>query len=207
MSRNKFKTSNWIIVFIVILLIALITLFRVPILEKIGSNLVYRSDLVPSDAIVVLAGSHSGNRIKEAVRIFKKGMGKVIIFSGYTLYPGMDSHVGMKQYAIRLGVPEDKIIAEKANGETSTRGEAYVNLKQLEHLKAESFILVTSSFHTRRSHWVYKREIKKLGMEIILRVQPAPDPRAPIDSWWKIRSGKIQILLEYIKTFYYFFAY
>ena len=134
-------------------------------------------------------------------------MGKVIIFGGYTFYPGMESHVGMKQYAIRLGVPESKIIAEKAIGETSTGGESYFNLKQLKRLKTKSFILVTSSFHTRRSHWIYEREIKKLDMDIIFQVHPAPDPRVPIPGWWKIRSGKVSIFLEYLKCLYYFFTY
>ena len=193
----------WVILFSAIILFV----FRTPVFEKIGNFLVFQDELEPSDAIVVLVGSSTGNRIEEAVRVFDKGMGKVLVFSGYSYYPGMDSHRGMKQYAIKLGVPDDKIVAEKAIGETSTWGEALANIKLLKRLKAKSLILVTSSFHTRRSHWVYKHVIKSLNMDITLRVHPAYDPKVPYPGWWKIRSGKKMVFDEYIKLFYYFITY
>jgi uncharacterized SAM-binding protein YcdF (DUF218 family) len=200
------KVPKWlrIILFSAIILFV----FRTPVFEEIGNFLVFQEELEPSDAIVVLAGSSTGNRIEEAVRLFDNGMGKVLVFSGYSYYPGMDSHRGMKQYAIKLGVTEDKIVAEKKTiGETSTWGEALNNMKLLKRLKAKSFILVTSSFHTRRSHWVYERVIKSLNMDIALRVQPAYDPKVPYPGWWKIRSGKKYVFDEYIKIFYYFITY
>tara|TARA_Y100001936_G_scaffold237242_1_gene267600 strand:+ start:786 stop:1403 length:618 start_codon:yes stop_codon:yes gene_type:complete len=205
MSRDSFKLTTLIIAFFFVALI--IFIFKIPLLDKIGDNLVYRSKLVPSDAIVVLAGSPKGNRIEEAVQLFKKGMGKVMVFVGYPLYPGINSDEVMKNYAISLGVPEENIIARKLTGEISTLGEALCNLKQLELLKAKSFILVTSSHHTRRSRRTYEFAMKKLDMKLILRVQPAHDPRVPIPGWWKIHSGKREILFEYIKSFYYFLAY
>ena len=208
MENKTFGFSKWIVTGVVFSVLgSLLFIFKTPVLEKIGSNLVYQTELVPSDAIVVLAGSPTGNRIEEAVRIFDKGMGKVIVFSGYTYYPGMDSHIGMKQYAIKLGVPEDKIVTEKATGENSTWGEALANLKQLERLKAKSLILVTSSYHTRRSHWVYERAIKNLNLDIALLVQSASDPRVPYPGWWKIRSGKKNVFNEYIKLLYYLIVY
>ena len=181
--------------------------FRTPVFEELGNFLVFQDELEPSDAIVVLAGSSTGNRIEEAVRLFDNGMGKVLVFSGYSYYPGMDSHRGMKQYAIKLGVPDDKIVAQKATGEISTWGEALANIKLLERLKAKSLILVTSSFHTRRSHLVYERAIKSLNMDITLRVQPAYDPKVPYPGWWEIRSGKKKVFEEYIKLFFYFITY
>jgi uncharacterized SAM-binding protein YcdF (DUF218 family) len=208
MKSKAFNIPKWVKASTLIFFVVLVAfIFRTPVLERIGAHLIYQDELKPSDAIVVLAGSHSGNRMEEAVRIFDKGMGKIIVFSGYTYYPGMDSHIGMKQYGIKLGVPEDKIIAEKANGENSTWGEAFFNLRQLERLKIKSFILVTSSFHTRRSHWVYERAIKSLNMDITFRVQPASDPRVPYPGWWKIRSGKKKVFNEYIKLLYYHIAY
>jgi uncharacterized SAM-binding protein YcdF (DUF218 family) len=205
MNSRAFDIPKWLLVILFAALVLFV--FRAPVLEKIGTHLVFQDELKPSDAIVVLVGSHSGNRMEEAVRVFEKGMGKVIVFSGYTYYPGMDSHFGMKQYAIKLGVPEDKIVTEKAAGENSTWGEALANLEKLERLKAKSFILVTSSFHTRRSHWVYERAIKSLNMDIILRVQPAADPKVPYPEWWKIRSGKKYVFNEYIKFLYYLIVY
>jgi uncharacterized SAM-binding protein YcdF (DUF218 family) len=201
----KIKASKW--VWVILFSAIILFVFRTPVFEEIGSFLVFQDELEPSDAIVVLSGSTTGNRIEEAVRVFHKGMGKVLVFSGYTYYPGIDSHRGMKQYAIKLGVPDDKIVAEKATGEISTWGEALANLKLLERLNVKSLILVTSSFHTRRSHWVYERAIKNLDMDITLRVQPAYDPKVPYPGWWKIRSGKKKVFDEYIKFIYYFITY
>jgi uncharacterized SAM-binding protein YcdF (DUF218 family) len=205
MNSKAFNIPKWLLVILFVVLVLFV--FKTPVLEKIGSNLIYQDELKPSDAIVVLAGSPTGSRIEEGVRIFKRGLGKVIIFSGYTYYPGMDSHVGMKKYAVKLGVPEDKIVTDKATGENSTWGEALNNLKQLERLKAKSFILITSSFHTRRSHWVYERAIKSLDLDITFLVQPAPDPKVPYPGWWEIRSGKKNVFNEYIKSLYYLISY
>lgn len=205
MNIKAFNVIKWLLVILFATLVLFV--FRAPVLEKIGSSLIYQDELKPSDAIVVLAGSHTGNRIEEAVRIFEMGMGKVLLFSGYPSYPGMYSHVGMRQYAIKLGVPDDKIVVKKATGEISTWGEALANLKLLEKLKAKSFILVTSSYHTRRSRWVYERAIKSLNMDIALLVQPAPDPKVPFPEWWKIRSGKKNIFIEYLKVLYYLITY
>ncbi len=188
-------------------IVLILVIFRVPIMEKIGGVLVYQDELKPSDAIVVLTGSRTGDRIEEAVRVFNEGMGKVIIFSGYSYYPGMDSNIGMKNYAIQLGVQEEKIITEKSDEENSTWGEAISNLKQLERLQAKSFILVTSNFHTRRSHWVYERAIQKLQLDITFRVQPSPDPETPFPDWWEARTGQKNVFNEYIKFLYYFISY
>jgi uncharacterized SAM-binding protein YcdF (DUF218 family) len=205
MNINAFNKLKWLLVILFAAMVLFV--FRSPVIENIGRFLVWQDELKPSDAIVVLTGSSTGNRIEEAARIFDKGMGKVIVFSGYSYYPGMDSHIGMKEYAIKLGVARDKIVTERATGEISTWGEALVNLKQLERLKAKSFILVTSSFHTRRSRWVYERAIKSLNMDITIHVQPAPDPKVPYPGWWKIRSGKKKVFDEYIKLLYYRFTY
>ena len=113
MSRVRFKLTAPIIG---LCFVVLMIFFKIPLLEKIGDNLVYRTKLVPSDAIVVLAGSPAGNRMEEAVRLFKKGMGKVIVFGVYSIYPGVNSHDVMKNYAIQLGVPEEKIITGKLTG-------------------------------------------------------------------------------------------
>jgi uncharacterized SAM-binding protein YcdF (DUF218 family) len=208
MERDNKNFSKWIFPTAAFLFLCLVFfIIRVPLLERIGSNLVIQDEIKPSDAIVVLAGSHTGNRMDEAVRVFNKGMGKVLVFSGYPYYPGMDSHFGMQQYAIKHGIPKEKIAMEKATGERSTWGEALSNLKQLEQLKARSFILVTSSFHTRRSKWVYERSIEKLNMDISFSVQSAPDPTVPYPAWWKARSGQKKIFNEYLKLAYYYIVY
>jgi uncharacterized SAM-binding protein YcdF (DUF218 family) len=161
--------------------------------------------LTTTDAIVVLAGSSTGNRIKEAARLYHEGFANKLVFSGFQIYPGTHSSTLMKTYAQKLGVPENNILTKNTDEAISTQGESLANLKLLEEQQIKSFILVTSSFHTRRAQLIYERSISLLGYDIKLLVSPAKDPIAPIDSWWNLRTGKKMIFLEYIKSVAYYF--
>ncbi len=186
-----------------ILFIAVFFLYQDGILRAIGNNLVKQDFLQPADAIVVLAGSFSGNRMREAVDLMQKGYGRFILFSGVQVYPGVYTHSFMKKYAIQLGIPEKKILTQVLTKERSTLGEAIENIKGLHTHGLKSMILVTSAYHTKRSHAVYQRLIDSGGKDIQLMVHPAVDPDIPIEAWWKTRLGVKQIFLEYFKLIFY----
>ena len=169
---------------------SLIIFTSTPFISSISEFLVHEDKLEPAEAIVVLSGSGTGNRVEAASELFSKGFGKVMIFSGVQLYPGFYQYTLMKDYAINLGVPENKIIAKKIVGENSTWGEGIFNLKLLKENNIKSFILVTSAFHTRRAHAVYEKLIAELGYEFKYMVYPAKDPLVPIKGWWGTRRGK-----------------
>ncbi len=167
--------------------------------------LVHDDPLVNSEAIVVLAGSHTGNRIKEAAKLYHDGHGKKIVFSGFELYPDTNTSTLMKNYALKLGVPEKDIIAEISGGEVSTRGESVSNLEILKKNQIKNFILVTSAFHTRRAKLIYEKTNSLLGHGFKCLVHPANDPLVPIDEWWRMRTGQKAIFLEYVKSIAYYF--
>ena len=169
-------------------------------LNGVSKFLVQKGPLEPAEVVVVLSGSGTGNRIRAGAELFKKGLGKFILISGTKVYPGIYTHTLMKKYAINMGVPGDKIIASKIEGEISTWGEGIYNLKKMQENKFKSFILVTSSFHTNRAHAVYKKLIDDLGYDFKFMVYPAIDNRVPIKGWWKTRIGKKVVLLEYLST-------
>ena len=146
------------------------------------------------------SGSSTENRIKAGVILFQKGLGKIIIISGEKIFPGYHTHSLMKNHAINLGVPADKIITSRIEGEISTWGEGIHNLQKLKENKFKSFILVTSEFHTNRAHAVYEKLINHLGYDFKFMVYPAKDDRAPINDWWKSRTGTKAIFLEYLAT-------
>jgi uncharacterized SAM-binding protein YcdF (DUF218 family) len=175
-------------------------LFPEFILTKFSEALVYEDALVPAEAIVVLTGSWSGNRMSGGASLFKKGFGKFVAFAGYEIYPGTNKYVLMKKYAVQLGVPENKILIEpEISGELSTWGEGQSILKLLEEKDIKSFILVTSKFHTRRAHAIYKKLINESKSDIKFQVYGAKDPNIPIKNWWRTRVGKKGILMEYLK--------
>ena len=111
----------------------------------------------------MLSGSGTGNRIKTAADFSHKGFGKKIFFSGFKVYPETTTSALMKKYALKLGVPENKIVTEISDGESSTRGESISNLQLLKKFNVSNFILVTSSHHTKRSRLIYQRNIDSLG--------------------------------------------
>ena len=149
-------------------------------MQKIGDALVYQDPLEPADAIVILSGSGTGNRIEAGAHLFARGFGKVVIFSSPQGYPGEPPWAAMQNYAIKLGVPKKNIIAKKLEGEVSTWGEGIFNLKVLKKNSIKSLILVTSKFHTNRSHAVYEKLIADLGYDFKFIVYPAKDSRIPI---------------------------
>lgn len=179
-------------------------LFPEFILTKFSKVLTYEDALVPAEAIVVLTGSHSGNRMSGGALLFKKGFGKFVVFAGYEIYPGTNKSVLMKKYAVQLGVPEKNILIKpEISGDLSTWGEGQAILKLLEEKDIKSFILVTSKFHTRRAHAVYKKLINESRTNIKFQVYGAEDPDIPIKNWWKTREGKKVIFIEYLKTLNY----
>jgi uncharacterized SAM-binding protein YcdF (DUF218 family) len=200
--KNKFTIK--LLIFIGICS-ALGIFYSKPILQSISCALVHEDSLTKAEAIVVLVGSRTGNRVKEAARLYHEGFAGKLVFSGFEVYPETHSSALMKTYAQKLGVPENNIITKNTDVEVSTRGESVANLKLLEEHQIKSFILVTSSFHTRRAQLIYERSISLLGYDIKFRVSPAKDPLVPIDSWWNLRTGLKSILYEYIKSAAYYF--
>ena len=189
-----------ILICIAIIFIFSLFFFQDRLLNEVSKFLVHSDTLEPAEAIIVLSGSSTGNRIEAGVILFQKGLGKIIIISGEKIYPGYYTHSLMKNHAINLGVPADKIIVSGIEGETSTWGEGIHNLQKLKENKFKSFILVTSAFHTNRAHAVYEKLINHLGYDFKFMVYPAKDNRIPINDWWKSRTGRKHIFLEYLST-------
>ena len=72
--------------------------------------------------------------------------------------------------------------------------------------RIESFILVTSPYHTRRAKLIYNDSMGLLGCDIKFLVYPAKDPKVPGETWWKYREGKKIVFFEYVKLTAYYLA-
>ena len=199
------KKSFLIKIFLVVGIISVIAIiFSEPLLKGVYRVLVYEDPLVKAEAIVVLAGGN-GSRIETAARLYHEGFGEKLFFSGFRVYPETYTSSLMKKYAIKLGVPEDKIITWIPDVEVSTRGEGTANLELLNKNRIKKIILVTSAYHTRRAKLMYENAVSLLEYDIEFIVHPAPDPYVPIEGWWKLRTGQKGIFLEYIKSIAYYF--
>jgi uncharacterized SAM-binding protein YcdF (DUF218 family) len=199
------KVKSIKIIAAAVIFLTLGTIFSETLLIEAHRILMHEDRLIKSEAIVVLAGSWTGNRIKAAAKLYHKGFGKKLVFSGYQIYPGAFILTLMKTYAVKLGVPENNIITSIIKEEISTKGESISNLELLKKHQIKNFILVTSAYHSRRANLVYKKTISSLGFDIDFVTHPAPDPSVPANEWWKLRTGQKAVFLEYLKSIAYYF--
>ncbi|MBF0316665.1 MAG: YdcF family protein [Nitrospirae bacterium] len=202
--RSKKPKSSLIkrsTVVFVVLMIALYA-FHEPVLNYMANQLVYKDDVKPCDAIVVLTGDYTGERLMTAIDLFKKGYGKNIVFWGGPIY----WKITIAELYLRLlqdsGVaPEHAIWSDERLSQVSTHGEAKVNIRLLKSKEAKSFILVTSHYHTARSRNVYKKLAKDNDMTMI--VYPAADSDVKLQGWWRDRNSAKIIFVEFQKTVWY----
>ncbi len=145
--------------------------------------------------IVVLGGS-SGSRETHAAQLYHEGYASKVIISGYA--ETMDDNI---QLIREKGVPQTALIIN--DRATSTYNEAQQVLEVLSHLKADSVLIVTDHFHTRRASATYEYVFAGHNIELTF-VSPNDDFTA--DNWWNSNSN-YGIMLEYPKMLYYWFAY
>ena len=149
----------------------------------------------PSDAAVVLAGDPDYERTATAAALFRSGEVRLLIVTGGRVGPG-DSASSLRDRAIALGVPADRIRAETVSG--STREALFAVAPILERESVRSVSLVTSPYHQLRAYLVARRA----WPGVTLRNRPATPSTWSPRWWWSARSRKI-VLSEYGKLAYY----
>lgn len=103
------------------------------------------------------------DRLLQAIELYKKGIIKVIVFtggSGSMLHPEEKEGVFIERYLLTLGIPKKDFFIE---GESkNTRENATLTKELIEKKKLQGdFLLITSAFHMRRSLACFK----KVGIE------------------------------------------
>ncbi len=187
--------------FIIILIIGY--LFHEAILNKVGSALVKKDVIQPSDAIVVLTGDYTGTRMHAGISLLKSGMGKYIVFNGGKEYWTINySELVLRQLSAEGIKPEQAVWSDDDQNSRNTRDEALANLRLLTEKGVKSFILVTSDYHTARSARVYERLAK--NHEMSMYIYPVQDPNVILNGWWRDRASAKNVLIEWEKTIWYF---
>jgi len=120
------------------------------------------------------------------------------------LYPN-ESDVAAEMLR-RMGVPDDAIaVIELKPGVASTYDEANVIRRHVRQHDLDRVIVVTSSYHTRRARWVFRRVLA--DTPVTLMVSSAPDPLYDPSDWWHSESGLRSVVDEYTKLGYYIYRY
>ena len=167
-------------------MLCVIYLARHPLLRLAGSFWVVDDEPAKSDVIVILGDDNfSADRARRAAELFKLGFAPRVIASGRFLRP-YASIAELEQHDLTdRGVPATAVV-RLTHSATDTREEAIAISQLLSSRGWKRVILVTSTYHTRRSRYICERV---LPAGTVLRVVAAHDSGYNPDNWWNTREG------------------
>ncbi len=174
--------------FLLAFLAMLIVLYlvRYPILRLAGNFWVVDDPPQHSDIIVMLGDdNYSGDRAAHAAELFKAGWAPRVVASGRYIRPYATISELEAHDLADHGVPQSAIVryAHQAN---DTHDECEGIGKLMAQNGWKRIILVTSSYHTRRSRYICSR---LLPPGTVLRMSAAKDSDYDPDNWWRTRDG------------------
>ena len=174
-------------------------------------GLVVSAPLASADAIVVMSGSSAyRERTQKAAELYREGRAPLVLLTDDHTQGGWSSAQQRNPYFVEraidelmnAGVPREQIRVAPGFA-TSTREEALL-LKDFavgEGLK--SLLVVTSSYHSRRTLGCLRQTFAGTGTTIGL--EPVGDGEPAF--WWLRPEGWRTVGIEYVKLIYYWFKY
>lgn len=158
-----------------------------------------------SDAICILLGDFRVRPLR-AAELYHRGFADQILIVDFPedmLYGSLESQLAQVM-TMRAGVPHEKLVLIRGKV-TSTEEEARFYLKYAQEHQLKSLLIVTSSFHTRRSRWIFQKVFA--GSNIRLSYAAARQPFIDESNWFKTDEGLVTYFSETLKTIYYYFRY
>lgn len=137
------------------------------------------------DAIVAVSGGNTSLRAAEAIKLYKNGWGKYLVFSGAAQDASSPSNATvMKQQALEAGIPASVIIVE--NTSRNTRQNAQNTSTLFGERNIKRVIVVTSPYHQRRAGLEFQTSVSQ---NITVKNHPVDnDPDWPW-YWWATPRG------------------
>jgi len=160
-------------------------------------------ELQHADLIMVLGGARV-ERWLEAVDLYKEGWAPAIVMS-----PGIVSPLEVELQAKGVRYPREGDLARDAvlslgdpasavtvlpGGVDNTAAEAAALRRAYPPGSVHRVIVVTSSYHLRRAGYAFRRELKRDGVQIIMR--PSRYDGAVPGRWWTRRKDVRYMLSE-----------
>jgi uncharacterized SAM-binding protein YcdF (DUF218 family) len=190
---------------IVALAVGVAWLEHEPMLRHIAGCWAVSDELAHADAIVVLGGDIDV-RPFAAAALYKQGYAAKILLSNIQF--GKAERLGLvpsntelnRDVLRKLGVPETAIVTIGENN-SSTQQEAAAVREWALQSQAKRIIVPTELFATRRTRWIFDRELGPVGVEVL--VHAFPSPGYTLVDWWRHRYGLIDFNNEVLKYLYY----
>lgn len=180
------------------LFLATAIVVAVALIVGVGFYLSPQDKLAVSDAIVVVSGGETNQRVAEGVKLYKASWAKTLIMSGASRDAKDSNAAAMKRTAINSGVPKEAIITEDKSMNTFENA-TYVR-EIIEQNKFNQLILVTSPYHQRRAALVFSKALKGLPVKIINH--SSIDSAWRKNGWWLDPWARALTLSEVQKVIY-----
>ena len=180
---------------ICLLLWALAWFGRAIILSSLGHQLILEESPFKADAIVVLAGDVSGERVMKAVELYQAAWApKIFVSSAGSFFDVTEGQLAT-QYAVNRGLPATAIEVLQSDADSTIEESKFLSA-ELSRRGVKSYLLVSSDYHTRRAAKVVRRNAPGFQMHVLGSKTAKFDP----DTWWQNRPARKIWLMEAAKT-------
>jgi uncharacterized SAM-binding protein YcdF (DUF218 family) len=184
--KGLFFTCLGILLFGLILYLALVS---------IGAVLIVADPITSVDAVVVLSGD-DGDRLALAIEMHERGLAPSLVITDTT----RQANRILIQEAVAGGFPEDEIYVTDMQVD-STVDEAKAVRSFAQDRGWDSLMIVTDPYHSFRTRFIFRRELRNSGIEIYIRPVVGHWFRSP--SWFLRPEGWQFAFLEISKFFSY----
>ena len=189
----------------IVLLFLLLYLFRIPILQGIGSYLIVQDPPGKGELVFVLGGN-SVDRGRRAAELYREGKAPKVVCLGANV-PGALEAFGIDSTESDLtarivkmhGVPGPKV--RSLDKGTSTWEEGLACLRFCERKRIDTAIVLSDKFHLRRVRYVFEPLFE--GTSTHLRFRGASSSAYDESEWWRSERGMLMVNNEYMKLIYY----
>jgi uncharacterized SAM-binding protein YcdF (DUF218 family) len=179
----------------VLALVFVLIVFHVVWFRWMAEYLVQEQAPVKAGMIVVLGGDLRGDRILKGAALAQQGFApQVLVSGGGNMYGLHESDLAVA-WAVKHGYPESLFIKLPFPA-TSTRDEEEADSRELRKRNVRDFLLVTSTYHTRRAAATFRSVAPDLKFHTI----GVPDAYFSADGWWHNREGEKTFVMEWAKT-------
>ena len=164
-------------------------------LVSIGALLIVADPITQVDAVVVLSGG-DGDRLALAIDMHKRGLAPSLVITDTT----RGANRLLKNEAEAGGFPEDEIyVTDMQVGSTVDEARAVRSFAQDQGW--DSLMIVTDPFHSFRTRFIFRRELRNSDIDIYIR--PVVGHWFRSSTWFFRLEGWRFAFLEIVKFFSY----
>lgn len=209
MGRHKKYKRLFIAVSLLILLTSPFATYKYW-LPEVADYLIIQNKLSRADVIVAISGD--GIRYQYAVKLFKEGYAKYILFNyneedafnvfGVRFNPEEE----IKNFVMANSIPLDKVISD--GRPTSTYEDILYAKENIIKNQFKTVIFVSSNYHMRRVYLTFEKVFKENdGVRALFAPVPKEMEGINPDTWWTMENDLVTVFNEYVKLALYWYKY